>query len=323
MNTELQETEAVNEYSAGVIDESMLTEEERQKVDLISASIDISNAEQVMQYGLAAQKVIADFSVNVFNKVNTKDLGDVGASLEELTVFLESTEVPEKKGFMGLFKKEKKGIDTVKANYAKAETNVKKIEKTLQNHQVTLAQDISLYRQMQELNYKNCNELTMYIIAGKKALDKATSVTIVELMQKADISGRQEDLERHRKFEGECLRFEKRLHDMELSRVISLQMAPQLQLLQNNDRALLEKIQLSLNSTIPLWRNQVVIRLGLENTKRAIEAQNNVVDIETLNQSNRELISSILEVVKIYEDGTKQRIAAEQEIQETIAGRSL
>ena len=337
-------SEPVKEYNAGVIDESMLSDKEKQIVNKLADQIDITNADQIMRYGVAAQKGISDFSISVLNKVKTKDLGDVGSSLRELTVFLNSSTEPEKKGFMGLFQKAKKSVDSVRANYAKAETNVKQIEKSLEHHQVVLAQDISLYRQMYELNLKYYKELTMYIIAGKKALDKAYSVTLAQLKEKADLTGQQEDIEKHREFEDECNRFDKRLHDLELSRVVSLQMAPQLRMLQNNDQALFEKIQSSLSSTIPLWRNQVVIQLGIEHTKRAIDAQNGlteatnnlikenaaalrmattetaraaerpIIDIDTLRKSNQELIASITEVVKIHEDGAKQRRATEAEL---------
>lgn len=338
--------EPVKEYNAGVIDESMLSDEEKQMVDKLASEIDFTNTDQIMRYGVTAQKGISDFSISVLNKVKTKDLGDVGGSLRELTVFLNSTTVPEKKGFMGLFQKAKKGVDTVRANYAKAETNVRQIEKSLEHHQVVLAQDISLYKQMYELNFKYYKELTMYIIAGKKALDKAYNVTLASLQEKATLTGQQEDIEKHREFEDECNRFDKRLHDLELSRVVSLQMAPQLRMLQNNDQALFEKIQSSLSSTIPLWRNQVVIQLGIEHTKRAIDAQNGlteatnnlikenatalrmataetaraaerpIIDIDTLRKSNQELIASITEVVRIHEDGAKQRKATQAELLE-------
>lgn len=339
-------SEPEKSYNAGVIDESMLSEEEKQIVNKLADEIDVTNVDQIMRYGVAAQKGISDFSISVLNKVKTKDLGDVGSSLRELTVFLNSSTEPEKKGFMGLFQKAKKGVDSVRANYAKAETNVKQIEKSLEHHQVVLAQDISLYKQMYELNLKYYKELTMYIIAGKKALDKAYSVTLLQLKEKAALTGQQEDIEIHREFEDECNRFDKRLHDLELSRVVSLQMAPQLRMLQNNDQALFEKIQSSLSSTIPLWRNQVVIQLGIEHTKRAIDAQNGlteatnnlikenaaalrmattetaraaerpIIDIDTLRKSNQELIASITEVVKIHEDGAKQRRATEAELLE-------
>lgn len=336
--------ESPSEYNAGIIDESMLSDEEKQMVNNLAEEIDISNANQVMKYGVAAQKGISDFSISVLNKVQTKDLDNVGDSLKELTAFLNSSTKAEKKGIGGLFQKAKRGIDLIKANYAKAETNVKQIEKSLEQHQVILAQDISLYEQMYSLNLKYYRELTMYIIAGKKALDKEHEGKLLLLKEKAENSEQQEDMELYRERVDMCNRFEKKLHDLELSRVVSLQMAPQIRMLQNNDQALFEKIQSSLINTIPLWRNQVVIQLGLEHTKRSINAQNAItdatnnlirenaealriataetakaaerpiIDIETLRKSNQELISSISEVIRIHEDGAKQRKDTQQEL---------
>lgn len=334
----------IKEYNAGVIDEAILSEEERQVVNDLAKRIDISNTNQIMKYGVAAQRGISNFSINVLNQVKTKDLGEVGESLRELTVFLNSNKNAEKRGLSGLFQRTKSSINLIKANYAKAETNVKKIEKSLEEHQVTLAQDISLYEQMYELNLKYYRELTMYIIAGKKALDSDRQNALITLQEKAESSGSQDDLEIYGEHTDMCNRFEKRLHDLELSRVISLQMAPQIRMLQNNDQALFEKIQSSLISTIPLWRNQVIIQLGLDHTKQAIDAQNaiteatnnlirknaeslriataetakvaerSVIDIETLRKSNQELINSISEVIKIHEEGTRQRKDTQREL---------
>lgn len=332
------------EYNAGIIDEGMLSDDEKLMVNKLADEIDITNADQVMKYGVATQKGISDFSISVLNKVKTKDLGDVGKSLKELTVFLNSSTKVEKKGIGGLFQKVKRGMDSVKATYEKAEANVKQIEKSLERHQVILAQDISLYAQMYDLSLKYYRELTMYIIAGKKALDKERAYTLFTLKKKAEMSEQQEDMERYRQHIDMCNRFDKKLHDLELSRVVSLQMAPQIRMIQNNDQVLFEKIQSSLNSTIPLWRNQVVIQLGIDHTKRAIEAQegiteatNNlirenagalrvataetakaaerpIIDIETLRKSNQELIDSIKEVIKIHEDGAKQRKETQGEL---------
>ena len=332
------------EYSAGTVDESMLSIEEKERVNKLAEDLNIANMDQVMKYGSLAQKGISDFSINVLNKVRTKDLGNVGSSLKELTVFLNSSRQPEKKGIGGLFQKIKKGTDSIKANYAKAETNVKHIEKSLEQHQVILAQDISLYGQMYELNLNYYRELTMYIIAGKKVLDLERNNTLQQLKHEAEESQQQEDVERYKEFVDICNRFEKRLYDLELSRVVSLQMAPQIRMLQNNDQALYEKIQSSLVNTIPLWRNQVVVQLGLDHTRRAINAQNEIteatnalirenaeslriattetakaaerpiVDIETLRKSNMELINSITEVIQIHEDGIRQRKDAQAEL---------
>ena len=332
------------EYSAGSIDESMLSNDEKEMVAQFANEIDISNAKQVIQYGSSAQKSISDFSVNILGKVKTSELGDVGDALKELTVALETTTEPEKKGILGIFQKAKRGIDSVKANYAKAETNVSRIEKDLEKHQVVLTQDVEMFEQMYDLNLQYYRELTMYIIAGKKALDKARGEQLEALKEKAETSQMQEDVENYNKYVNLCNRFEKKLHDLELTRVIAMQVAPQIRLLQDNDQEMLEKIQSSLVNTIPLWRHQMVLALGIEHTQRALSAQNmitektdelltrnaetlkmatvetakeaerSVVDIATLKRCNQQLISSISEVVKIHEQGAKRRQDAEMEL---------
>lgn len=332
------------EYSAGSIDESMLSNDEKEMVAQFANEIDISNAKQVIQYGSSAQKSISDFSVNILGKVKTSELGDVGDALKELTVALDATTEPEKKGILGIFQKAKKGVDSIKANYAKAETNVSRIEKDLEKHQVVLTQDVEMFEQMYDLNLQYYRELTMYIIAGKKALDKAGGEQLEALKEKAETSQMQEDVENYNKYVNLCNRFEKKLHDLELTRVIAMQVAPQIRLLQDNDQEMLEKIQSSLVNTIPLWRHQMVLALGIEHTQRALSAQNmitektnelltrnaetlkmatvetakeaerSVVDIATLKRCNQQLISSISEVVKIHEQGAKRRQDAETEL---------
>ncbi|MCX4376824.1 MAG: toxic anion resistance protein [Roseburia sp. 1XD42-69] len=336
--------QAQSEYSAGSIDESMLSSDEKEMVEQFANEIDISNAKQVIQYGSSAQKSISDFSINILGKVKTSELGDVGDALKELTVALDATTEPEKKGFLGIFQKAKRGIDSIKANYAKAETNVSRIEKDLEKHQVVLTQDVEMFEQMYDLNLKYFKELTMYIIAGKKALDKARGEQLEVLRQKAEMTQMQEDVENYNKYVNLCNRFEKKLHDLELTRVIAMQVAPQIRLLQDNDQEMLEKIQSSLINTIPLWRHQMVLALGIEHTQRALSAQNmitektnelltknaetlkvatvetakeaerSVVDIATLKRCNQQLISSINEVVKIHEQGAKKRQDAEVEL---------
>lgn len=336
--------QAQSEYSAGSIDESMLSSDEKEMVEQFANEIDISNAKQVIQYGSSAQKSISDFSINILGKVKTSELGDVGDALKELTVALDATTEPEKKGFLGIFQKAKRGIDSIKANYAKAETNVSRIEKDLEKHQVVLTQDVEMFEQMYDLNLKYFKELTMYIIAGKKALDKARGEQLEVLRQKAEMTQMQEDVENYNKYVNLCNRFEKKLHDLELTRVIAMQVAPQIRLLQDNDQEMLEKIQSSLINTIPLWRHQMVLALGIEHTQRALSAQNmitektnelltknaetlkvatvetakeaerSVVDIATLKRCNQQLISSINEVVKIHEHGAKKRQDAEVEL---------
>ena len=332
------------EYSAGSIDESMLSNDEKEMVAQFANEIDISNAKQVIQYGSSAQKSISDFSVNILGKVKTSELGDVGDALKELTVALDATTEPEKKGILGIFQKAKRGVDSIKANYAKAETNVSRIEKDLEKHQVVLTQDVEMFEQMYDLNLQYYRELTMYIIAGKKALDKARGEQLEALKVKAETSQMQEDVENYNKYVNLCNRFEKKLHDLELTRVIAMQVAPQIRLLQDNDQEMLEKIQSSLVNTIPLWRHQMVLALGIEHTQRALSAQNmitektnelltrnaetlkmatvetakeaerSVVDIATLKRCNQQLISSISEVVKIHEQGAKRRQDAETEL---------
>lgn len=332
------------EYNAGSIDESMLSNDEKEMVAQFANEIDISNAKQVIQYGSSAQKSISDFSVNILGKVKTSELGDVGDALKELTVALDATTEPEKKGILGIFQKAKRGVDSIKANYAKAETNVSRIEKDLEKHQVVLTQDVEMFEQMYDLNLQYYRELTMYIIAGKKALDKARGEQLEALKVKAETSQMQEDVENYNKYVILCNRFEKKLHDLELTRVIAMQVAPQIRLLQDNDQEMLEKIQSSLVNTIPLWRHQMVLALGIEHTQRALSAQNmitektnelltrnaetlkmatvetakeaerSVVDIATLKRCNQQLISSISEVVKIHEQGAKRRQDAETEL---------
>lgn len=332
------------EYNAGSIDESMLSNDEKEMVAQFATEIDISNAKQVIQYGSSAQKSISDFSVNILGKVKTSELGDVGDALKELTVALDATTEPEKKGILGIFQKAKRGVDSIKANYAKAETNVSRIEKDLEKHQVVLTQDVEMFEQMYDLNLQYYRELTMYIIAGKKALDKARGEQLEALKEKAETSQMQEDVENYNKYVNLCNRFEKKLHDLELTRVIAMQVAPQIRLLQDNDQEMLEKIQSSLVNTIPLWRHQMVLALGIEHTQRALSAQNmitektnelltrnaetlkmatvetakeaerSVVDISTLKRCNQQLISSISEVVKIHEQGAKRRQDAETEL---------
>ena len=332
------------EYNAGSIDESMLSNDEKEMVAQFANEIDISNAKQVIQYGSSAQKSISDFSVNILGKVKTSELGDVGDALKELTVALDATTEPEKKGILGIFQKAKRGVDSIKANYAKAETNVSRIEKDLEKHQVVLTQDVEMFEQMYDLNLQYYRELTMYIIAGKKALDKARGEQLEALKVKAETSQMQEDVENYNKYVNLCNRFEKKLHDLELTRVIAMQVAPQIRLLQDNDQEMLEKIQSSLVNTIPLWRHQMVLALGIEHTQRALSAQNmitektnelltrnaetlkmatvetakeaerSVVDIATLKRCNQQLISSISEVVNIHEQGAKRRQDAETEL---------
>lgn len=333
-----------NNYSVGTIDESMLSAEEQAMVNKFAEEIDISNVNQTVKYGANAQRNISDFSVSILKKVKTHDMGEVGDSLRELTIALDSTVAPQKKGILGVFQKAKHGVNSIRANYAKAETNVDRIEQDLRSHEAVLVQDISIYQQMYELNVQYYRELTMYILAGKKALDTEKAGRLAELREIAEQTSKQEDVQAYRDLEDLCHRFEKKLSDLEITRVISMQSAPQIRMLQNNDRELLDKLQSSIANTIPLWRNQLVLSLGIEHTRRSLVAQNTLtdktnallkqnsetlrmatvetakaaerplVDIETLHQCNKDLISSLREVVSIHEQGSRQRTQIREEL---------
>jgi len=334
------------EANAVKVDESMLTEAERKMVDEFSQKIDITDSSQVLQYGAAAQKNIAAFSESALGNVRTKDLGEVGEALSSLVVELKNFDdgEEEKKGLFGFFQKKKKDLDAMKASYSKAEANVDKIVKVLENHQIVLMKDIAMFDQMYELNTKYYKELTMYIIAGKKRLEHLRTHDLAELKQKAEATGAQEDAQAYNDFANLCTRFEKKLHDLELTRMISVQMGPQTRLLQNNDTQMLEKIQSSLVNTIPLWKSQMVLALGLEHGRQATaaqtavtdmtnellrknadllkmgtidtarEAERSVVSIETLQHTNNQLISTLDEVMKIQTEGAQKRKEAEAEL---------
>ena len=336
--------EKENNFSAGTIDESMLSDEEKAQVEQFANEINIENVDQVANYGMNAQTNISDFSVSVLKKVKTYELGEVGDSLKDLTIALDATTEPEKKGVLGLFQKAKRGVNSIKANYTKAENNVDRIEKDLRKHRDVLTQDISMYQQMYELNVQYYKELTMYIIAGKKALANARATKLQELKIKAEQTNKQEDVQIYKDYEDLCYRFDKKLSDLEITRVISIQSAPQVRMLQNNDRELLDKLQSAIANTIPLWRNQLVLSLGIEHTNRTLEAQATlanktnellkknsetlkmatietakqserlIVDMDTLRQCNKDLITSIKEVVKIHEQGAVQRAKAREEL---------
>ena len=326
------------------LDESQLTEAERKMVQDFSEKIDTRDSNVVLQYGAAAQKNIVSFSENALNNVRTKDLGAIGEDLSALVVELKTFGEPEKKGIAGFFQKKKNEALSLKASYEKAEVNVDKIAAMLEKHQVTLMKDIAMLDQMYELNTKYYKELTMYILAGKKALDKARSGELEELRKKAAASGAQEDAQAYNDFANMIARFEKKIHDLELTRMISIQMGPQTRLIQNNDALMLEKIQSSLVNTIPLWKSQMVLSLGLEHSRQATaaqsavtnmtnqllqknadmlkmgtietakEAERSVVDIQTLQHTNQQLISTLDEVMKIQTEGAQKRKEAELEL---------
>ena len=313
-------------------------------VDDFSQKIDVTDSNLVLNYGAAAQKNIAAFSESALNNVKTKDLGEVGEALSSLVVELKTFGQPEKKGIGGFFQKKRNEMEEMKASYSKAEANVDKIVAVLEGHQVTLMKDIAMLDQMYELNTKYYKELTMYILAGKKRLAQVRANDLEELRKKAEQSGAQEDAQAYNDLANLCTRFEKKIHDLELTRMISIQMGPQTRMLQNNDTLMLEKIQSSLVNTIPLWKSQMVLALGLEHSRQATQAQSavtnmtndllqknadmlkmgtvetareaerSVVDIETLQHTNQQLISTLDEVLNIQREGAQKRKAAEVEL---------
>ncbi|WP_295858603.1 toxic anion resistance protein [uncultured Oscillibacter sp.] len=327
------------------MDEDLLNDQEKQAVAEFSKKIDISDSNMILQYGAAAQKNVAGFSESALRSVKTKDLGDVGKSLSELVVELKGFgEDEEKKGLFGMFKKAGNKVETMKAQYSKVETNVDRIARELEQHQITLMKDVAMFDQMYELNLKYYKELTMYILAGKRKLNEYRAGELEELRKKAEASGTQEDAQNYNDKVQMCERFEKKIHDLELTRMISVQMGPQTRMLQNNDTLMVEKIQSSLVNTIPLWKSQMVLALGLEHSRQATaaqtavtnmtnellkknadmlkmgtiaaakEAERSVVDIETLEHTNQQLISTLDEVMNIQRDGAAKRRAAEVEL---------
>ena len=263
------------------VDESMLTEQEKKAVDDFAKKIDITDTNLVLNYGVAAQKSVATFSENALSSVRNKDLGEVGETLSNLVVEVKGFgQEEEKKGLAGLFRKQKDKLELMRAQYGKAETSVNRIVSELEKHQVTLMKDIAMLDQMYELNLKYYKELTMYIIAGKKRLAEVRSGELEELRKKAEASGLAEDAQAYNDYAQKCERFEKKLHDLELTRMVSLQMGPQTRLLQNNDTLMVEKIQSSLVNTIPLWKNQMIIALGVHHSTEAAKAQRQVSDPE-------------------------------------------
>ncbi|KAF5050079.1 toxic anion resistance protein [Oscillibacter ruminantium] len=327
------------------MDENLLNEQEKKAVEEFSKKIDISDSNMILQYGAAAQKNVAGFSESALSSVKTKDLGDVGKSLSELVVELKGFgEDEEKKGLFGMFKKAGNKMETMKAQYSKVETNVDRISHELEQHQITLMKDVAMFDQMYELNLKYYKELTMYILAGKKKLNAYRAGELEELRKKAEASGAQEDAQAYNDKVQMCERFEKKIHDLELTRMISVQMGPQTRLLQNNDTLMVEKIQSSLVNTIPLWKSQMVLALGLEHSRQATaaqsavtnmtnellkknadmlkmgtiatakEAERSVVDIETLQHTNQQLISTLDEVMNIQREGAAKRKEAEVEL---------
>ena len=328
-----------------VFDESSLTEEERNMVAEFSDKIEIGNAGMILQYGAGAQKKIADFSENALNSVKTKDLGEIGEMLSDIVVELKGFDVEEQKSGFRLFKKLSNKVNTLKVKYDKAEANINKICEVLENHQVVLLKDIAMLDKMYEMNKSYFKELSMYIIAGKKKLNQVLQEDLPALQKRAAETGLPEDAQAANDMTAMCNRFEKKLYDLELTRTVSIQMAPQIRLVQNNDTLMTEKIQSTLVNTIPLWKSQMLLALGVAHSQQAVEAQRQisdktnellrknaetlkmatvetakeaergVVDIETLRATNESLITTLDEVMNIQQEGRQRRQEAEVELQ--------
>ncbi len=325
------------------LDDSVLSEEEKRQVDEFAKQIDLHNSTAILQYGVGTQKKMADFSGSALENVTMKDLGEVGEMLTSVVTQLKSFD-EEDKGFLGIFKKPAQKLETMKTKYAKAETNINKICEALENNQVQLLKDISILDKMYELNLTYFKELSMYILAGKKKLAETREKELPQLLEKAKTSGLPEDAQAARDLEELCDRFEKKLHDLELTRMVSIQTAPQIRLVQSSDTMMAEKIQSTIVNTIPLWKSQMVLALGVTHVEQASRAQREVsdmtnellrknaevlkvsaiesakesergiIDMETLKTTNANLISTLDEVMKIQADGREKRKAAEEEM---------
>lgn len=336
-------TQAVPAQEA--VQEPQLSPAEQKMVADFAAKIDLTNSNQILQYGVGAQKKMADFSEGALENVRTKDLGEVGQMLSGVVAELKSFEVDEDdKGLFARFKRGGNKIAALKARYAKAETNVNQICEALEAHQIQLLKDVSVLDKMYEINKTYFKELSMYLLAGKKKLAQVLAADLPALQQKARESGLPEDAQAANDLSSMCGRFEKKLHDLDLTRMISIQMAPQLRLVQNNDLIMSEKIQSTIVNTIPLWKSQMVLALGVEHSTQAAKAQREVtdmtnallrknadtlkmatietqresergiVDIETLKHTNETLISTLDEVMHIQQEGREKRTQAEQEL---------
>ena len=324
--------------------EPVLTAEEQKIVDDFAAKIDVENTTQILQYGAGTQKKMADFSDAALANVRTQDLGQVGELLVNVVGELKGLDEEEEKGLFGFFRKQANKLENMKNRYAKAEVNVEKIADALQQHQVRLMKDSAVLDKMYEQNLAYFKELTMYILAGKKKLEEVRTGKLQELQETAKLTGLAEDAQRARDLSEKCLRFEKKIHDLELTRTISIQTAPQIRMIQNNDTVMVEKIQTTLVNTMPLWKNQMVLALGIAHSTEAAQAQRQVADvtnamltqnaqklhmasvetakeaergiveIETLKKTNAELIATLDDVMKIQAEGRTKRQAAETEM---------
>lgn len=326
---------------------AILSPQEQKQVDAFVDQIDLANSQMILQYGASSQKKIADFSETALSKVRTKDLGEIGNDLSAVVTELRSIdEGEEDKSLFGLFKKNVNRLANMKVKYAKAEVNVNRICKVLEGHQIQLLKDAAMLDQMYELNQNYYKELSMYILAGKQKLEEVRGKELPVLLEKAQTSGLAEDTQKAQDLAELCNRFEKKIYDLELTRTVSMQMAPQIRMIQNNDTVMSEKIQSTLVNTIPLWKSQMVLAIGVEHSAQAAKAQREVtdmtntllkknaealrmatvetaresergiVDIETLKQTNETLISTLDEVMQIQEDGRNKRREAERELVE-------
>ena len=332
------------EPAQSAIPQPVLSPEEQKMVSDFAAKIDVENTAQILQYGAGTQKKMADFSDAALASVRTQDLGEVGELITDVVGELKGFDADESKGFFGFFKKQADKLDTMKTRYAKAEVNVAKIGDALQQHQVRLLKDSAVLDKMYEQNLAYFKELTMYILAGQQKLQEVRGGKLKELEARAMASGLAEDAQAARDLSDKCDRFEKKIHDLELTRAISIQTAPQIRMIQNNDNVMVEKIQTTLVNTIPLWKNQMVLALGIAHSTEAAaaqrqvtditnallkqnaeklhlasvetakEAERGIVDIETLKATNAKLIQTFDDVMKIQADGRAKRLAAEAEM---------
>ena len=325
---------------APALDDSMLSDDEKKMVDSFSKQIDVRDSSLVLQYGAGAQKKMADFSESALANVRTQDLGEVGSMIGGVVTELRSFDVTEEKGLFGFFKKGLNKVEALRVKYDKAEANVDKIVNALQGHQMKLMKDAATLDKMYDLNLTYFKELTMYILAGKKKLAEVREVELKELIDKAHATGRAEDAQAAQDLEAMCTRFEKKISDLDLTRTIAMQTAPQIRLVQNNEVTMVEKIQTTIVNTIPLWKSQMVLALGIANSAEAVRAQNavttmtndllkmlhtstvevareserGIVDIETLKNTNETLIKTFDEVMQIQQEGRQKRAEAEVEM---------
>lgn len=326
------------------VDDSMLSEAEKKQVDAFVKQIDIKDSNIVLQYGSGAQKKMAAFSEKAIENVKTKDMGEVGKLLSDVVIELKGFNDEEEKGIFGFFKKQGNKLQMLKTKYDKADVNIGKITDALETHQITLMKDTAMLDKMYELNLAHFKELTMYIIAGKKRLYEVRNTELKELLAKAEASGKPEDAQAARDLDAQCTRFEKKLYDLELTRTVAMQTAPQIRIVQENDIVMSEKIQSTLVNTIPLWKTQMALALGIEHAgqaakaERAVndmtnqllaknaemlhqasvevakESERGIVDIETLTKTNETLIKTFDEVMQIHKEGREKRAAAEVEM---------